>query len=513
MKFGRFDAGAIGAQNGVLAAALLMMVAAIVFGGGTRQGLPSDAFLQLLAVPVLAIGGLNIARHGLPGQAVLPIMFCAMCVALPLLQLIPLPPNLDNIMPYRGLLREIQGAAAIDTSWWPISLAPQTTALAVLSTLPAIAVFLCALQLDCHGRRVLVTTLIGCATISGFLGLLQVAQGQSSPLRFYEVTNLNEAVGFFANRNHFAAFMYATWMLAACWLNESVRAYVVATPNRRLSTGVALPLLAALVAVLVLFVALLTARSRAGLVLGGAAMIIAFTTAAVGQGRGTWLRPRWLLALAAVGTLLLSSQYVLVRMFDRLADDPLRDARLAFARNTFRAAKAFLPFGSGVGTFAPVYALFEAPTDAMVDTYANRAHNDILEIALESGLAGIMLMIVFAVWLLHRLWNVWRGGLDPAADLDNQFARGACVVIILVSAHCLVDYPVRTVTILTTLGVCCALLCAPSHTVATITDNMEEVKPTTEPPAASWSTPKPSLGNWQPEQNWPDSWNEGKHRS
>ena len=49
-------------------------------------------------------------------------MFCAMCVALPLLQLIPLPPNLDNIMPYRGLLREIQGAAAIDTSWWPISL-------------------------------------------------------------------------------------------------------------------------------------------------------------------------------------------------------------------------------------------------------------------------------------------------------------------------------------------------------------------------------------------------------
>ena len=54
MKFGRFDTGAIGAQNGVLAAALLMLVAAIVFGGGTRQGLPSDAFLQLLAVPVLA---------------------------------------------------------------------------------------------------------------------------------------------------------------------------------------------------------------------------------------------------------------------------------------------------------------------------------------------------------------------------------------------------------------------------------------------------------------------------
>jgi hypothetical protein len=37
--------------------------------------------------------------------------------------------------------------------------------------------------------------------------LLQVAQGPRL-LRLFAVTNLSEAVGFFANRNHFAALLF-----------------------------------------------------------------------------------------------------------------------------------------------------------------------------------------------------------------------------------------------------------------------------------------------------------------
>ena len=57
--------------------------------------------------------------------------------------------------------------------------------------------------------------------VTVFVGLSQVAQGQSSALRFFEVTNPSEAVGFFANRNHFAALLYALILFAAAWAVEA----------------------------------------------------------------------------------------------------------------------------------------------------------------------------------------------------------------------------------------------------------------------------------------------------
>ena len=53
-----------------------------------------------------------------------------------------------------------------------------------------------------------------------------------------------------------------------------------------------------------------------------------------------------------------------------------------------------------MGTFVPVYAMFEKPENILANTYVNRAHNDFLELWLESGLLGLALMAVFAVWFV-----------------------------------------------------------------------------------------------------------------
>src|SRR6516164_1973002 len=69
-----------------------------------------------------------------------------------------------------------------------------------------------------HGRRLLPSLFRRqyswerCNLIFGFL---QMAQRPGSTLRFYDVTNPKEAVGLFANRNHFAAHLYVTLVLAA----------------------------------------------------------------------------------------------------------------------------------------------------------------------------------------------------------------------------------------------------------------------------------------------------------
>ena len=72
------------------------------------------------------------------------------------------------------------------------------------------------------------------------------------------------------------------------------------------------------------------------------------------------MRPTWLMVGAASLAVVLSFQFSLYRALDKFAIDTTPDARIAFARNTIEAAKTFMPFGSGVGSFVPVYATFES---------------------------------------------------------------------------------------------------------------------------------------------------------
>ena len=93
------------------------------------------------------------------------------------------------------------------------------------------------------------------------------------------------------------------------------------------------------------------------------------------------------------------AQFALYGILERFADDPLEDSRLSFIRPYDRSAKAYMPLGSGLGTFVPVYAIFEKPGDTALNSYVNRAHNDVLELWLETGVLGLVLMGLFVIWL------------------------------------------------------------------------------------------------------------------
>src|SRR5262249_39783787 len=149
------------------------------------------------------------------------------------------------------------------------------------------------------------------------------------------------------------------------------------------------------------------------------------------------------------------------RILQRFDVDPLEDARVVFARNTFAAAKVYMPLGSGMGTFPSVYPLFEKPQDALIDVYANRAHNDVLELALEAGVVGLGLTIVFVAWLAARAVKVWLGRDLRFSGLDLSLARAATLVVGVIIAHSFVDYPLRTGAIMGLLAFACGLLVEP----------------------------------------------------
>ena len=65
------------------------------------------------------------------------------------------------------------------------------------------------------------------------------------------------------------------------------------------------------------------------------------------------------------------------------------DERYTFWPDVLYAARAYLPFGAGVGSFVRSYQAFES-LNVVGPTFLNRAHNDYLELFLEGGIVAIL---------------------------------------------------------------------------------------------------------------------------
>jgi hypothetical protein len=189
-----------------------------------------------------------------------------------------------------------------------------------------------------------------------------------------------------------------------------------------------------------------------------------------------------------------------------------------------------MPLGSGLGTFVPVYAMFEKPEDTIADTYANHAHNDVLELWLNTGLVGLVLIGMFVVWLALRSVQIWRSSApEGASELDWTLARAATIIMGLLIAHSLVDYPLRTGAMMAVMAFASALLIEPPVVARRAIQQLEAVaKKTRLPdrprlaPATTSAVPKPGsvsvrassseVGSLSPDRrwgtdiNWPEEW-------
>ncbi|MBV1916928.1 MAG: hypothetical protein KUG65_02530, partial [Sphingomonadaceae bacterium] len=72
---------------------------------------------------------------------------------------------------------------------------------------------------------------------------------------------------------------------------------------------------------------------------------------------------------------------------------------------------------------------------------AGRAHNDYLELVVESGVVGIVLALGWIGWLGRRGWSAVKGGIDPSTQ-----AAGLAIGVILVQS--ITDYPLRNQALL-----------------------------------------------------------------
>lgn len=438
-----------------------LVALSIMLGGGTRSGFLGDAVLQLISLPLLWLALTSLVESHEVSRVKWPLFGLAAIVALPLLQLIPLPPAIWTALPGRSAIVETYRLLGDPLPFFPLTVSPEATWLCLLGLVPAIAIFLAMLILDYEQRRLVSIVFAGAAVVSVFLGLLQLADGVNSTLRFYAITNTSEAVGFFANRNHFAALLYAATLFCFCWLIETARTFASKPRSEKFDAA---PLIVLCMAVIfILMAGQLMARSRAGLILFAVVLAAGFIMAMKDRGARERSFPRFLFVAIAIA-IVVCSQFALFRILDRFGPDTVSDARLAVLQNTISAARAYMPLGSGLGTFVPVYQTFETPRDLTV-TYVNHAHNDLLELWLEAGLPGLVLLLLFIFWLSRRAVAVWAGSYpSEVRSIDRNIMKAAAIAAGLLLVHSLVDYPLRTSANLAVMAFCLGLLVPPLKT-------------------------------------------------
>ena len=434
----------------IVTAAVLCL--ALLLGGGTQQGLWSDAVVQLAGLVLLAVFLPLLLQPSFVMQNRSALAFVLVIALLPLLQLVRLPPALWTLLPGRGDFATAYGAAGMSLPWLPISLDPAATWRSFLALAPPISVFLATLCLGFRTRRSLSLLVIAVGIVSVLLGLAQLMQGPSSPLRFYPVTNPGNSVGFFANRNHYAALLYSVIPFTAAWI-------VGLLFDRKIDRIFGLAVAALVYAVLILGLGM--ALSRAGFFLAVVAALASILLVASHQPRIA--RHGFIIVGGATALGIVSViQFALFNLLGRFDDDILADYRLAIAHTTITAAKAFQPFGSGFGTFVPAYQMFEH-IDVLLPVYANHAHDDWLELWLEGGWPSLMILGAFLLWLAFASVRAWQRHRDDERTLDGAIAQAGTIVIVLLLMHSVVDYPLHTTALMTLFAFCCGLLIEPQR--------------------------------------------------
>jgi len=258
----------------------------------------------------------------------------------------------------------------------------------------------------------------------------------------YEETNFGVATGFFANANHMATLLVITLPFLAALLASGRGANV-----QRYSALLALVTGAGLV----IIVGLVLNGSLAGYVL---TLPVVAASALIVMPARSYLR-QWtivlgaLMLVGAVGALATSS----VRSGPSLSQDASTSVqtRQEILSTTFDAVPHFMPLGSGLGSFSDVYPLYENP-DRIIDVYVNHAHNDYAELALETGIPGMIVLVLFLWWWGAAVWRVWR------SVEAGPYARAASIASAAILVHSLVDFPLRTAAISVSFAMCLALL-------------------------------------------------------
>lgn len=429
---------------------LLFLSLCFIGGGAARHDVASLVYLRSAAI--LCIAALFI----IPGPRDFrtfrtPLLLLGAMAALMVAQLVPLPPDLWLSLPGRERYGEAAAAAGIDQPWRPLSLTPDLTLNSLFALLPALTVLIGFASIRADQRMSLLPLVIVAACVSAVIGVFQIASETASPLYLYDVTNRGSPVGFFSNRNHQAVFLAAIFPALRIWTCMPSADRHARRRRYWIAAGIGLFLIPMI----------MVTGSRAGMVLGLIGIGLSFFVAPRSQS-GSWRTANWnrllkvllvTIPVALVAAVILFGRAIAI---DRMIsmDYAQSERRLNNAPVMLDIVRDFFPFGTGFGSFDKVFRNYE-PDASLSPFYFNHAHNDLMELAITSGIAGLSLLAIFLIWMGAKTLRAYRHRPPTQAAL---VARLGGLVMAMLFLSSLVDYPLRTPFLSAVFAIACCWL-------------------------------------------------------
>ena len=438
LRSGRSQRGTA-ARAGWLAAVFFALLLAI--GGGGSPAPFAELALELLTV-IIAVLWLS----GFAGDAVQRVprtawAVAALVIAVPLVQLIPLPPLIWQALPGRALAADALALVGEQSSWRAWSLAPQRTLASLLSLGPPLLLLVMTGALPVRERIMLIGALLAMAGATLILGAVQLSGGAADAV-------LN---GFQANRNSTADVLLVA-IIAVPLLAER-------KALRRQQKTASLALLAiAGTGMLVLAAGTVFTGSRVGI-----ALLPVAALASLWLLRGRFaLSPKKLAIALVTAAASVAAFFILVRTNAELARIFKRfslfseELRPQLWRDGIYVVRQHFPFGVGMGNFVPAL-LADERLEVVRPALPNRAHNDYIELAAEAGAFGMAALSEVSLLLTRAALRTRRMVQGESSDL-LLFAAAALAILAL---HSLVDYPFRSMSLASLGAVCGGLLLTP----------------------------------------------------
>jgi len=412
----------------------LAVVAASAFLGGTSRvdtvWLLALRLFCCLAIPLALLWP---APERPARKLDVPLLFLAALAVAIGIQLIPLPPAIWTALPGHAHFAQAAELAGFPQPWRPISLTPWLTWNSLLTLLPITAALLCLARMDARFEDRLVIVYLCVLAVNLLFGVLQVAGLMDGPPLRYRFIHKDSAIGFFTNRNHAAVLLATGFPVLRLWV-ELARNDAERWKQRAILAAIA---------GLGMVPVIMATGSRSGMTVALVAIAIALGMAPLTplSKRSAGGFPFLRIALCAVpfllaGVIALSGK---ARSLNRIiGNNVLEERRLELLPTNLRLLREFFPFGSGFGSFDPVFRVHE-PDSALALSYFNHAHNDVLELLITGGLPAFALFALLAGWIVWRVLPSRHAG----SVREALYARTGAIVIALWFAGSLTDYPLR----------------------------------------------------------------------
>lgn len=416
----------------------LLAIAVIFGGGGIRHGL-TNLIVQLAALAILLFQP-GLFRRFLSETPIWLKLLVLLTILLPLVQLIPLPADIWRALPGREMAAETRDLIGAGEGWFPITLDRARTIIALFALTAPLAVMLSVHSLENDWQRSALVLLVTFAFVDFAFGVIQFAAGGDT-LHFYETNDPSRFYGFFVG--HIASGLFL--VIGLCGLIG-----LFASKKR---TSLDLMLYPAGAVLLVIGVVLTSSRSAIALLLlpGLWAAWLAWEELRRFSMRARMFTLGIAVALLGCAAVVLATNERLGATWERF--ESFEDSRPDIWEDTLVGIDRYWPVGSGMGTFDEVFQVEES-LETLPAKKAARAHNEYLEIALEAGIFGVLLIAAWVVGLLYCAYRGLRG-------VNGPVTIAAALSLLCIALQALIYFPLRNMAVLCIAGLLIALLTAP----------------------------------------------------